>query len=338
MSIPINLTHEEFLGAGNLNEYTFDFKITSLDQLLVVVLDDAGLEVQRVTGEDATYIDSVEFDSVEGGGTVTLIDNLETDYRIFLFLAADDPVQTSRFKDKGRFSLESFEQAYDILTCFIQRAMFYAKRSIKLYDTDSLDDFDPTLPIGLSANTENKIPVVTDGGFAALSLWPTLTDLEAALDAAAAAQAAQAAAEDAAAAALAAQGVAEDALAAALDAQAAAEAAAAAADGTPEITGTYAAPSQVTTQIAFVGVKYHNTWFVEGSGADQTLSANPRIAAGTSVGQKLKVIVPHTATYKVTIPDGNGVVQNGPCVLEPGASIDYEFVGAQGWFEVGRNS
>lgn len=334
MSVLTNLTFERYLGDGSLNEYTFDFKITSLDQLAVVVLDNTGAEVQRLDGNDNVYIDSVEFDPVRGGGTVNLQDNLDADYVIFIFLAADDPVQLSKFRNKGQFNLPAIEQALDLIVCFLQRAKFLADRSLKLHDTDDLEEFDPTLPIGLAANTENIIPVFTGGGLAPIASWPTLTDLAAALAASEAAQDAQAAAEAAQAAAEQASDDAAAALTAAENAQAAAEAAADAAEATPNVLGSAAAPIAITglINIPFTGVFWKNIFYISGNGGAVNVAG---IAAGSTIGQELLLIVPAGANnVPIQASDAN-VNLNGDWSGIPNRALCLTWNGTA-WFEMWR--
>ena len=153
---------EEYLGTGDLAVYTFDFKIEALAQLLLVILDDAGDEVSRVRGDDTTIIDSVDYDAVQGGGTVTLIDDLETDYTLHMFLANDEPTQPYEFKNKGDLTLSRLEAALDFLGGAVQRLAFLAKRSIKLYDLDDVEEFDCSLPAGIIDATGVYIGVNAD--------------------------------------------------------------------------------------------------------------------------------------------------------------------------------
>jgi hypothetical protein len=141
---------EEFLGAGNLDTYTFDFKIEALEHLRVVVADDEGAVDQDVRGDDTTYLDSVTFDAVDGGGTVVLKADLPLDYRIILLQANDEPVQDSEFKNKFDFTLERLEAALDYQSGAIQRLAYQAARSVQVHDVDEIDDFDPQLPAGIA--------------------------------------------------------------------------------------------------------------------------------------------------------------------------------------------
>lgn len=150
---------ENYTGTGSLAVYTFNFKIEAKSQLEVVVMDDSDVEVQRVRGTDTVYLSSVEFDAVDGGGTVTLQANLPNNYTIYLILANDEPVQDFLFNNKFTFKLRNVELAFDYVAGAIQRLAYLAKRSIRLHEHDDADTFDMTLPPGASTNTGNVIGV-----------------------------------------------------------------------------------------------------------------------------------------------------------------------------------
>lgn len=154
---------QSYIGTGTLNVYTFDFKIESNTQLLIVVLDAAGLEVQRVKGDDVTYLSGVVFDSVLGGGTVTLLANLPASYKIILLLANDAPTQPYEFSNKTSFSLKRIENALDFIVGAVQRLAFRASQSIKLNDADNETVINTQLPGKLSDNLNKTIIVNATG-------------------------------------------------------------------------------------------------------------------------------------------------------------------------------
>lgn len=84
----------------------------------------------------------------------------------------------------------------------------------------------------------------------------------------------------------------------------------------PAITGSRASPTAVTAGggVTFSGSNYDNVAFIQGSGGAVTVTANPQIAAGSSVGQKL-LLIGRSATNTVTIADGTGLSLNGTAVL-----------------------
>ncbi len=211
---------EEYLGNGLLADYTFDFKIESLDQLLIVEVDDTGVETQRVRGTDTSYLSSVDFDPNDGGGTIHLTANLTDQYRLVLLLANDDPTQPFEFKNKFSFTLERIEAALDFIVGALQRVAYFGQRSVKLHDVDDVGDFDPVLPPGMQ-NAFGLIPgTKVDGtGWDDVANWTPVTDLLAAVSAAGAAAISEA---NAAASALAADASATGAAASAVSAAASA--------------------------------------------------------------------------------------------------------------------
>lgn len=80
------------------------------------------------------------------------------------------------------------------------------------------------------------------------------------------------------------------------------------ASSVPTITGTRASPQNIVagTGIAFTGVDYINMWFVQGNGGAVTVTANPQIAAGSLVGQRLKLIQ-RSGSNTLTFSDGTGL-------------------------------
>lgn len=83
----------------------------------------------------------------------------------------------------------------------------------------------------------------------------------------------------------------------------------------PTISGTNAAPIAIVagTGVTFSGSAYFNIKFIEGSGGAVNISANPQVAAGSSVGQRLSLIS-KSATNTVTLEDGDGLSLNGTWV------------------------
>jgi hypothetical protein len=151
---------EIYLGAGNLAEYTFDFKIEAADQLLIRIYDDDGNELESFRGDgtidgapaqNSDYFSSLEYDSSAGGGTLTLVDDLEENYVIVILQANDEPTQAFEFKNKFEFTLKRLENALDWVAGAIQRAIYLGKRSIVLDDYDDIANFDLRLPPGLAA-------------------------------------------------------------------------------------------------------------------------------------------------------------------------------------------
>lgn len=142
---------EVWLGQNDQTAYTFDFKIFALSQIFIYIQDNFGNVQAAVRGTDQVWLSSVTFDSIAGGGTVNLVNNLPTNWVITMFPANDAPDQPSDFPNKSSFTLKDIEQALDYLCMDIQRAAFFAQRSVRLFDLDDIDDFNPVLPQNASS-------------------------------------------------------------------------------------------------------------------------------------------------------------------------------------------
>lgn len=85
--------------------------------------------------------------------------------------------------------------------------------------------------------------------------------------------------------------------------------------GAPDISGTRASPILITAAggISFTGSFYDNIKFIAGNSGAIDVTADPQIAVGTLVGQRLLLIGRH-ATNTVTLEDGTGLSLNGTWV------------------------
>jgi hypothetical protein len=100
------------------------------------------------------------------------------------------------------------------------------------------------------------------------------------------------------------------------------------------VTGTRASPTSVTAAGFTPGTAYRQRAFVQGSGGAVTITANPRIAAGSIVGQVL-TLVGCSDTNTLTIAHGNGLVMNGPIELKADSKLHLSWDGTN-WTEDGR--
>lgn len=102
------------------------------------------------------------------------------------------------------------------------------------------------------------------------------------------------------------------------------------------VTGSEGTPQAIVagTGVAFTGTKPRSLWFIEGSGGHVVVSANPQIAAATTVGQELIVMgADNDAT--VELNDGTGLKLNGPMVLAAYNSLHLIWTGSV-WAEIAR--
>jgi hypothetical protein len=106
----------------------------------------------------------------------------------------------------------------------------------------------------------------------------------------------------------------------------------------PQLTGSRGSPSAVTAAagVAFTGNFFNNVWWVQGSGGAVTVTANPQIAAGTSIGQEL-ILIGRSSTNTVTFQTGTGLSLAGIITLGADDSITLLWDGTN-WLELCRNN
>lgn len=286
--IPLYDIKEQWIGTNDQTDYTFDFKIQDPKFLLIVIQDNNGLEVERFRGDDTGLLASVIFDPIRGGGTISLLSILQTEYVLTAFLANDYPTQPSTFANMQSFTLQKFEMALDFIVGALQRVAFRVHRSVRMYDLDDLDLFDPTLPPNLPGSPGGIFSIKQDGtGF---EIIVTAADVLAAIEAVAEAQTAAATAVAAATNANASASAAETA---------AAEAIAAAANSGYLLTGPYSlannsGPVSLSGHaydhalVSSVEFKYEivrgNLVFTNGEFVIQYKNGNWKLVPGTQLG------------------------------------------------------
>ena len=106
------------------------------------------------------------------------------------------------------------------------------------------------------------------------------------------------------------------------------------------IEGSHSSPYSVIagTTIPFaVGFPYIKK-YIQGSAGPVTLTANPRIQAGTFEGQQI-MLIGCSDTNTVSIDTGNGLIKNGLDVMVDNSITIYNWDAAQAkWVEVSRNN
>lgn len=105
----------------------------------------------------------------------------------------------------------------------------------------------------------------------------------------------------------------------------------------PKIFGSMSSPSALIADTALVPSKevLDQTHFIEGSGGAVDVTANPQIAAGTNVGQKLRLIGTD-ATNTVKYDDGTGLVLSASYTMGESAVLALYWDGTN-WVEEYRN-
>lgn len=146
---------ETYLGNGTLATYTFNFKVRSATDILIIVYNTAtNALVFQERGNVLSNVSSVTFDAINGGGSITLPANLASQRKLIIKLAADTPTQTFKFRDQSEFDLRQFENAFDNLMIYVQRLDEKINRAFRLSDKASYN---------ASLNMEIDSPPVAEG-------------------------------------------------------------------------------------------------------------------------------------------------------------------------------
>lgn len=312
MSLSSTTARVAYTGNNSTKVYSYGCRIFAETDLLVTVrLIATGAETLLVNTTDYT-VDSVG----KSLGNITLVNasqawltsgNLLSTYRIVI-RRVRPMTQPSSFRNQSTFYGSTHEDQFDSDAMVRMQLLDVLNRAVILPETFTNADFNPILPPGIIG-----VPGVT---FATDNITGTTFVPGPTVTAIAGAQA--------------------QAIAAAASAVAAAASAATAALGAAQITGTRASPSSIVAGagVAFSSTSFNNIWFIKGSGGAVTVSANPQIAAGSSVGQRL-LLIGRDNTNTVTFSDGTGLDLDGPITLGAGASIELFWDGTN-WSEIGR--
>ena len=106
------------------------------------------------------------------------------------------------------------------------------------------------------------------------------------------------------------------------------------------VENSFASPYAVSagTPIPFVAGTKRIKKYIQGSGGAVTVTASPRIQAGTIEGQEL-ILVGSSDTNTVSLDTGNGTVKNGLDVMVANSVTVYNWDNGQAvWIEVSRNN
>ena len=148
MAIPVFKPREEYIGTGLVSSYTFDFKVISKDQILIIHTDDDGEIVWAVRGNDISVLSTVVLGpSADGGGTVNLVSPLPIGHNLIIIQSDYLPTQPKRMSEKTGWQLKDMENALDYLGVEIQSIAYRLGRALLLSETVlSSANFDPTVP------------------------------------------------------------------------------------------------------------------------------------------------------------------------------------------------
>lgn len=349
MSLSSSTSYVRYTGNGATSVYSYTFRIDSDADIRVIKITNATPAAVTVLTLTTDY--TVSGVGNASGGNVTLgAGSLTSGYKLLLRRKLQ-LIQETDISNEGTYYASEHEDVFDNLTFIDQQQQYSIDRAVQLPESVDTAAFDPTLPLDV-AGSSNKVPVLnSDGtGFALASAWPTLNTIQSAIDAvaitaasaAAAAASASAASTSASAAATSASAAATSATSSASSASAAATSATAAAasavaaTGPGTVTGTRASPTSITavggiTPTSGIALE---TIFIQGSGGAVDVTANPQIAAGTVVGQILRLIG-RSDTNTVLLENGTGLSLNGNITMGDDDMINFFWDGTS-WSEISR--
>lgn len=147
MSVTSTTNRVDYTGNGATSVYSYPFKITDEDHLLVTVRD--------TDDDETTYVITTDY-TVSGvgdasGGNVTLVAGaLTSGYRLTIRRVV--PVkQLTDIRNQGTFYPEAHEDAFDYLTYIDQQQQTAIDRAMVLPETYSASDIDTELPIPIAS-------------------------------------------------------------------------------------------------------------------------------------------------------------------------------------------
>jgi len=200
MSLSSTTSRVSYTGNGAVDTYSYTFKVFDEDELLVTVRNTSDVETTLIKSTDYT----VTGVGAAAGGTIVLVNSsqawldvdgdLKTGY--VLVIRRKLPLtQDTDIRNADTYYPEVIEDQFDRQTMIDQQQQDEIDRSVKLPESVSSALFDPTLPSDI-LDSADRVPMMnaTGDGFAAVSLWPTATEIAGAnADAVAAAASAAAA-------------------------------------------------------------------------------------------------------------------------------------------------
>lgn len=182
MSISQYQPRADYIGTGIVDTYSFGFRVTDTNQVLVTVTDEDFVEIYSVRGNDPTYFTMTLADGY-AGGEIVLTSPLNAGYLLTILLDDQEPVQTTEFKNKSQFTLSKLEAMVDRQASYIQRLTYVVARCFRLPDTMNISDaadFNTKFPINsIDENIQdnaNKLMMIGPDN-KSLALGPTISDL-----------------------------------------------------------------------------------------------------------------------------------------------------------------
>lgn len=181
MSLSSTTNRVSYTGNGNVDTYSYTFRIFDEDDLLVTVRDTDDVETTLAKTTDYTVTGVGE----AGGGTVVLVDNnqdwidadgdLVTDYVISIRRVVA-LTQITDIRNQGDFYPEVHEDQFDKFAMIDQQQQDEIDRSVKMPETVDPDDFDTALPPALVGSAYRTMTTNATGD--AFDVGPSAEEIE----------------------------------------------------------------------------------------------------------------------------------------------------------------
>lgn len=132
MSRPQYDIREVYNGNDVITDFTFDFKITNLGHLLVLLVNISDSLVDfSVRATDTTYF-TTTINTDTNGGKIIFPAPVPTGKKLVILLADDVPIQGAQFSADSRYTMKKIEQSFDNLGGQIQRIKYQLDRSLRI--------------------------------------------------------------------------------------------------------------------------------------------------------------------------------------------------------------
>lgn len=319
MTMTSTVSRVSYAGNGVTTAFSFPYKfLTDADLIVIERIDATGVETTKTLTTHYT----VSGAGVASGGTVTMLVAPATGKTLTIYR---DPAlkQELDLVENDDMPAEELEKRLDLLTMICQRLSDRMDRAICL--TDGVTGFSVRLPSLLEALKVLRVnaggtalELVAESAFVFDSASPATTKGDLVVRTASANVRLPVGS-------LKGQIITPDS----------AQAEGLKWAGPMNVTGTRAAPTAVTAVGGIAAPAYlRELAFVQGSGGAVDLSANPQVAAGSTVGQEL-ILVGRDDTNTILLEDGTGLSLNGPCILNADNAIGLFWDGTN-WSEMWR--
>ena len=181
MTISSTTSRVEYTGNGAVDTYAYTFRIFVKGDLLVTVLNTATPPVETTLTVDTDY--TVTGMGSSTGGNVVLVNSAQawldgdgdllTNY-VLIIRRVRALTQETDIRNQGDFLPETHEDQFDREVMIAQQQQDEINRSVKLPESLTSADFDPTLPTDL-AGSVSLVPVTNAAGdgWAPAEDWPT---------------------------------------------------------------------------------------------------------------------------------------------------------------------